>query len=85
MCKRGLCLLRLTLQSCFSRFAPSVNGEPEYKVKIEVNQRVKMGDGVELSADIHRPDAEGKFPVILTRTPYGRQQVAAIPARRFAQ
>ena len=29
-------------------------------------------DGVRLDADIYRPDAEGEFPVILMRQPYGR-------------
>ena len=32
--------------------------------------KVPMRDRVELSADIYRPDARGKFPVILERTPY---------------
>jgi putative CocE/NonD family hydrolase len=41
-----------------------------FSVKIDFNIRVKMRDGVELSADIYRPDAEGRFPVILNRTPY---------------
>ena len=31
-----------------------------------------MRDGVELSADITRPAAEGRFPVILARTPYNK-------------
>ncbi len=48
--------------------APS--SEKSYDVKIDFNVRVKMRDGVELSADVYRPDAEGKFPVILVRTPY---------------
>jgi putative CocE/NonD family hydrolase len=39
-------------------------------VKIEYDQRVKMRDGVHLSADVFRPDAPGRFPVILVRTPY---------------
>jgi len=39
-------------------------------MKTDFDVRVKMRDGVELSADIYRPDAEGKFPVILNRTPY---------------
>jgi len=43
-----------------------------YAVKIDFNQRVKMRDGVELSADVYRPDAEGRFPVILSRTPYNK-------------
>ncbi|HIK29289.1 MAG: CocE/NonD family hydrolase [Oscillatoriaceae bacterium SKW80] len=29
-------------------------------------------DGIRLDADIYRPDAEGKFPVLLMRQPYGR-------------
>lgn len=48
----------------------SLSAEQTYKVKIDFNVRVKMRDGVELSADVYRPDAEGKFPVILVRTPY---------------
>lgn len=60
------------------------SGEPEYKVKVELNQRIKMRDGVELSADIYRPDEAGKFPVVLQRTPYGRQG-AATTATHFAQ
>lgn len=47
--------------------APSA---PAYTMKTDFDIRVKMRDGVELSADIYRPDAEGKFPVILNRTPY---------------
>ncbi|MGB5961598.1 MAG: CocE/NonD family hydrolase [Coleofasciculaceae cyanobacterium] len=29
-------------------------------------------DGIKLDADIYRPDAEGEFPVLLMRQPYGR-------------
>jgi putative CocE/NonD family hydrolase len=29
-------------------------------------------DGVQLDADIYRPDAQGEFPVLLMRQPYGR-------------
>lgn len=43
-----------------------------YPVKIERNVPVKMRDGVILRGDIVRPDAEGKFPVLLQRTPYRR-------------
>src|SRR5438128_5640664 len=32
-----------------------------------------MRDGTMLRADIYRPKAEGKFPVLLTRTPYDKQ------------
>jgi putative CocE/NonD family hydrolase len=33
---------------------------------------VQMRDGVILRADIYRPGGEGKFPVIVTRTPYSK-------------
>jgi putative CocE/NonD family hydrolase len=44
----------------------------EYKVTIQEAVRVKMRDGVQLAADIYRPESEGKFPVLLERTPYNR-------------
>jgi uncharacterized protein len=43
-----------------------------YSVKVERDVSVKMRDGVTLRGDIFRPDAEGKFPVLLQRTPYRR-------------
>lgn len=46
--------------------------QPKYKIKREFNVPIPMRDGVELSADIYRPDAEGKFPVLLTRTYYSK-------------
>lgn len=33
---------------------------------------MKTRDGVTLYSDIYRPRAEGKFPVILMRTPYDK-------------
>src|SRR5688572_15572628 len=33
---------------------------------------LRTRDGVRLDADIWRPDAEGPFPVLLMRQPYGR-------------
>jgi hypothetical protein len=43
-----------------------------YAVKVEYDVPAKMRDGVTLRADIYRPDAEGKFPVLLKRTPYNK-------------
>ena len=43
-------------------------------VIFEHNQAAKMRDGVTLRADIYRPRAEGKFPVLLERTPYDKTQ-----------
>jgi hypothetical protein len=41
-----------------------------YELKIDFNRRVSMRDGTELSADVYRPKAPGRIPVILNRTPY---------------
>ncbi len=43
-----------------------------YDVIVERNVPAKMRDGVTLRADIYRPKAEGKFPVLLVRTPYDK-------------
>jgi putative CocE/NonD family hydrolase len=52
--------------------ASTAVSQQTYNVKIDFNVRVKMRDGVELSADVYRPDTVGQFPVILTRTPYNK-------------
>lgn len=48
-----------------------------------------MRDGVKLSSDIYRPDAKGKFPTILTRSPYmtaeGFQKRLSEEAKFFAR
>lgn len=44
--------------------------QPEYEVTLESDVMVPMRDGVGLATDIYRPSAEGRFPVILMRTPY---------------
>ena len=54
----------------------SANGAPaetSYQVVVENGVRIKMRDGVSLVADIYRPKSEGKFPVLLERTPYSRK------------
>ena len=38
----------------------------------EEDVEVPMRDGVILRANVFRPDAPGKFPALLTRTPYGK-------------
>jgi uncharacterized protein len=43
-----------------------------YQVTLQRNVPVKMRDDVILRADIYRPKAEGKFPVLLERTPYNK-------------
>ena len=40
------------------------------EIKIEFNKRVPMRDRTELSADIYRPTGQGRFPVVLNRSPH---------------
>jgi uncharacterized protein len=53
-------------------FAPSTRAVENQQVTIERDVAAKMRDGVTLRADIYRPKAEGKFPVLLERTPYNK-------------
>jgi uncharacterized protein len=43
-----------------------------YDVTIERAVEMKTRDGVTLRADIYRPKADGRFPVLLQRTPYNK-------------
>ena len=62
----GLMLIALILPSV-------VRAAEKYEVTVERNVAAKMRDGVTLRADVYRPKADGKFPVLLVRTPYDKQ------------
>ena len=55
-----------------------------YRVGIHNGVAVEMRDGVKLIADVYRPETEGKFPVLLERTPYNRAGGADSAARMAA-
>ncbi len=42
-------------------------------IRIDFDVRVPMRDTVTLSADVYRPAAEGRYPVLLYRTPYNER------------
>jgi predicted acyl esterase len=46
--------------------------KPRYRVKTEKNARIIMKDNIRLAADIYRPDAQGKFPALLSMSAYGK-------------
>lgn len=62
---------------------PAAAAQTTYDVKIEFNRRVPMRDRTELSADIYRPDATGRFPVILARTPYTKTSASTLKIARY--
>lgn len=67
-----LLLSSLLVQSSFSA---EPGGKPILnKIKILSHVAVPMRDGVKLYADIYLPEAPGKYPVIVVRTPYGTQR-----------
>src|SRR5438270_9170098 len=52
---------------------PSVapgTSQPEFEVEIEHNVPVPMRDGTILRADVYRPAASGRFPVVVERVAY---------------
>jgi uncharacterized protein len=53
--------------------APSIEFD---EVVVERDVPVQMRDGVELYADIFRPSGRGPFPVLVYRTPYGKNSAA---------
>jgi len=64
--------MRLSTGSIISLvFSLSAFGQP-YRVALHSGVAVAMRDGVALTADIYQPEGDGKFPVLLERTPYNR-------------
>jgi len=60
-----------TVQSLSAQTA-AVPAATKYEVIYEHDVTMKLRDGVTLRADVYRPKAAGKFPVLLERTPYDK-------------
>jgi putative CocE/NonD family hydrolase len=56
-----------------------------YAVAFEPDVAMKTRDGVTLYADIFRPKADGQFPVLLQRTPYGKNSDVSIALQGAAR
>jgi uncharacterized protein len=57
--------------------------ENERAFLFEADLKVPMRDGVQLAANIWRPKAEGRYPVILMRSPYGKMDEKWDEAKRY--
>jgi len=57
----------------FSHWDEAKLSQPAYQVVVDENVRIPMRDGVELVADVYRPDAPGRFPALILRTPYSKR------------
>ncbi len=65
--------IMLTLLCVVSLFCLAQGlSEPVYNVVEQLDVKVNMRDGVILSTDLCLPDSIGEFPVLLMRTPYGK-------------
>ncbi len=67
------------------RFPPDV--PPRNDFRIDNRVPVTMRDGVTLYADVYRPVAEGRYPVLLSATPYSTERFPSVydAAVYFAQ
>jgi hypothetical protein len=45
-----------------------------YPIVLDKKVMMPMSDGTRLAADIYRPQAEGRFPAVVERTPYNREE-----------
>jgi predicted acyl esterase len=53
----------------------------QYEMLLEQNADVPVRDGAILQANVYRPKANGRFPVLMTFGPYGKD----VPLREFMQ
>jgi hypothetical protein len=68
-----LCLLIIV--TCSLSFTPvSENQVRLNDIRIERHKPVKMSDGVILYADVYLPSEPGRYPTLVSRTPYGVQR-----------
>ena len=57
--------------------------DPTYKVTVQRHLPMRTRDGITLYADVYRPDAPGKFPVLVCRTPYDKSQDLALTEKDY--
>jgi len=69
---KRISLVVLFLCAALAAASRNAGAQQTYEVIVQNGAVMKTRDGVRLFADIYRPRAEGKFPVILMRTPYDK-------------
>ncbi|HCU19225.1 MAG: X-Pro dipeptidyl-peptidase [Bacteroidetes bacterium GWE2_41_25] len=68
-----LCFLLIAVFS-FSFTQPAENNAISNDIRIERHKPVRMSDGVTLYADLYLPAEPGRYPTIVSSTPYGVQR-----------
>ena len=57
--------------------------QASYRVVVERDIAMQTRDGVTLYADVYRPDADGRFPVLVVRTPYDKSVDMALTEKDY--
>ncbi|MBZ5548736.1 MAG: CocE/NonD family hydrolase [Acidobacteriia bacterium] len=80
-----LLIVAFSFATCGSTSAqqPDQKSAKTSPIKIYFGQKIRMRDGVELSADVYRPDTDGRFPCILNRTPYLKNSAGSLKFGRY--
>ena len=65
----------MTIASRFMEQAMKLPPAPNRAVRVERDLRIPMRDGVELLADRYVPGGDGRPPLVLVRSPYGRRGI----------
>ena len=59
------------------------SNEATYRVVVDKDVPMRTRDGVMLYADVYRPDAAGRFPVLVMRTPYDKSVDMALTEKDY--
>ena len=62
-------ILKKAAQRIYKKPLPKIDG-----LRIEKNVKVRMRDGISLMVNIYLPEKNGKYPVIMCMTPYGKDE-----------
>ena len=85
----SVCLFVVTLScGCTATVPQATTAAVEQQasaISVSENVPVPMRDGVNLMANIFRPDEEGAYPVVVMRTPYGKGNAKNGEGRAFAE
>ncbi len=94
MLKKTLCLLAFAFTlppavSALGQAAPTPAAPPAQispaQISVEYGVAMKTRDGVTLRADIYHPSAPGRYPTLLQRTPYNKDNAAAFARKAAAR
>jgi putative CocE/NonD family hydrolase len=77
--------LSLLLLAAANLLIGAARAADPFAVTFEPDVAMKTRDGVTLYADVFRPKADGRFPVLLQRTPYGKSNDISIALRGAAR